>query len=1701
MLWGIAMLISSRTSFFRLFVAGLIAFALSLPAVNVPAGAVSGPALAAAPPIATCDSPPDSPDATTANRDRFVQLWSARIKDVAWRDNFASLDTYPQAILDEGFHAMDKATQAWLVGCLVDDLYGTAISQADYSKYVTAAGILIFGKEEIAKLREQVNKSSDPVQDPSSQVDQLKTNALDTLQQGLLGAPELTSADLPQSSDVPSPQVVKQSASDVAQSSGIPTSPSSPKVKSVQPQSAATPQSALPTPTGLNPVPTLIGLPLVPQVLALLNQLLQNVATIEDALFTLPALNPLASATYKVCAESATMPLRCSMRLPVGVPVATDINGDNFPDVTVTLAPWSDGQSAIGAWFRVQRLLTTGNLAAHVFFVYDPPKIGKRLEFGFDGRGSTLGTTNTAVFQLKNPINALFGDVSVGADVWTIAPGSTQSLTFAAKSLVPAGGWNPPNEEDPIVGTLQMSPMPHEIHADAHLVHTSSNNQDTITLNTDTPTKVDATLRQLTTSSSPDSDRTFTATIDKLPTSVTVDLVKNGDTQSIDYSANAPIDTIKVADVSTPDVTDPGTYTRLAAQATDVPDHIHVDLKGTEDITYAASAKISEIAFESEGYQSGALANRIGATAHGIPTGVHVLQDTGGGQTHVVYDANSRIDDINFDMYDKGATPADELNIIAKATGIPSHMEFQQVDATGAVDFSSVGGIDLIEATVSQGGGSVLPMPGTDHATVLKVGDGLGLDLRLSGFTSAHFDGSSDTDVTVGLTPGGQSFDVIADMDQPNVLATAHIDALPADMAVHYSPANGTATYTASSVIPHLTGAFTDRDTQMNGSIEFTDIPRTIGLTFNTSGAVPDITYEADSRMGQIHATYSEAPGGLAIDATIDSLPQFMHIGGVDPIVFDARTSAGAPEASSELGEVRFKYGSDGSFSVPVTPNDYVSLNAVGGVTRASLKYGGLRYLSVDTSGQELHANIRNTAARRIDAFVTTDELTMSGYIDKVPAEISLDQVGNEIEYTASSPVDKISTTVHRSSGDYLTATITDVPAHLAVTFDGANSSLDWDASASVTSILAYANLTAATVGTPGHNWYASLNISGIPAQWHADFADGNVQFTTSGTGIDRITAWVSNYGGLHPTLSDGLSAYYREGSGNLDAFVQVSNLRSAGFSKLGGSGFDANLAMGSQGYFSLYADAVVNGTTLFANGGFSSMPSQVHLRNENGHITYDGNTNPTLQLTVAAGAQAALDVTPAAPNVVQGVSVRDGKSGSDIGIRSYLYLTGLPTHLDLNPETGIYQVDGYHPSIATLSVDAVLTALTPERIALTLSQVVPTSSPVDFTFGPFTTDSSDGSPSVSVDYTASQPLGAFDANVQYGGVGGDEAQLHISSIPASIHVDANFDTDVKTVNVAMSQAIQQITASVKHIGDITFAASVDLTDVPSAVSIQIGRDSASGGGSSVNVADFTMTASQPGLDIGLVATGAIKDPVDAKAAARLQITNLGTLVTAALNGKTLNVNSTPATGSILFEASGSLGLSKSLNFDYGLIHNTGNLGVNVDVNKLFFQVTSLKSLQLDLGITTGVKGQFGNFQLGLDSNTTINIHNRLYLEIDFGILGTADWTLLKIDPTTINFGNLLAGFHVNRMTWQRILDVEVFGGAAWAWVAIKPGPGYNQNPLSLTQNPNDTAAPAWLVTPRPNILGVTLSDFVLDVIAYFASPYGHYVDYDWGIF
>ncbi|MBV6726753.1 hypothetical protein [Nocardioides daeguensis] len=1221
----------------------------------------------------TCDSPPESDGATPENRDRFVRLWSDRFADNAWRKSFVALKKVPDEILAEDFHALPEATKLWLSACLLDDLLATAGEQPTAQQretYLTGVALVIFGKKSTEQMREDLNEPAPPPPADLPPVERdLTGQRLDAMSEELAEAPALTSAQQPR------------------------TTVAAPTAKASTNITAGAPSS-------FND--KLTALPAVPLVLNALDALLQEVSKIQGKLFTLPVINLLSPLFYRICAESPTMDLACSVSVPVGVPVPADVTGDKLPDVLATLTPLTN-LIDVGAKFSVGRLNGNIDLPAHVFAVYDTPVVKKRVTVGIDGRGSTLGWSSSAKFVLKNVVDAITGDVQVAANVTTNHPGATQALTFGVKSLAGGSIGVPASEQDPMTGSVQLSPFPTTLDVGARLTHDSNRSKDTITLATPTPTRVDAVIDQAVTSGPIDSSRRFTATVDQLPSNVRIDLTRQDKHQNIEYTANSEIGFVQATDTTTPDVTKPA----------------EVD--------------------------------------------------------HAVYQAN----------------------------GVPAHM---QVD--------------------------------------------------------------------------------------------------------------------------------------LNGKL---------------------------------------------------------------------------------------------------------------------------------------------------------------------------------IDYHASDTIDRVYAGVERINGDAITAEVRDIPDRATVVFDGKNAVLDWDASAATTSVVASAHLTGDTLDMD-RDFDAGLTIDSIPAKWNASWADGNVLFEAPEAGIGAITANVTNHEEYQTLPGDHLTASYDEESGNLDASLRISDLRRVEFTKLpdtgNGGGFEAGLDMGDHGAFAFAGKVHAAAGDLEASGNLTNLPSSVTLRSEGGRITYTGDSHPDATISVAAGKKAALDATPTPPQV-HGIAVRDGQSGTDKAVRAKVYLTGLPTGLDLNTTAGTYTLTGYHPTVDTLVVDAVLQALAPKPLSLQLQQGVPTATPVDITFGPITTATQpDGSHTIAVDYTASQPLGALTANATYDNT--DEAQLDISAIPASIHVDAAFGADTKKVGVDMSQPISDITAAYKHVGDAEFAASVHLHDVPKTVDLTIGKDSSAGGGTTVDAPVFTMEADAPGLDIDAFASAAIADPVDADAAVALTVTNLGKLVTAALDGARLHITSAPATQAFALEAAGrvqktiDLAWSSGDNPGDGLFQNSGNLSADLKIRRVTLGLTDFSDVNLRLGFTTGLDGTYGTFTFGQDSNLTVDLEEHFSIYIDWpDPLGSDTIPLVSIPHRTIPFGNVVPRWHINENVYGRIFHVPVLEfGIANCGVTFdaRPAPGFTTsgNTFTLGQPTNDGShTPAWLITPDINLLGFSLPDFGLDIIAYFLSPYGHgidaYPECEWG--
>lgn len=128
------------------------------------------------------------------------------------------------------------------------------------------------------------------------------------------------------------------------------------------------------------------------QTLNLIKPLAAIVKTFEGLGQAVPGL------TYRLCVESAKVQVSCSIRQPVGVPVAADVTGDSMPDLAADLLPTvNPGEGSVGVRFAVRRIGGGENLKAQVWAEYD----GK-VSVGFDGlrRGTSLSASDSGTFTM-----------------------------------------------------------------------------------------------------------------------------------------------------------------------------------------------------------------------------------------------------------------------------------------------------------------------------------------------------------------------------------------------------------------------------------------------------------------------------------------------------------------------------------------------------------------------------------------------------------------------------------------------------------------------------------------------------------------------------------------------------------------------------------------------------------------------------------------------------------------------------------------------------------------------------------------------------------------------------------------------------------------------------------------------------------------------------------------------------------------------------------------------------------------------------------------------------------------------------------------------------------------------------------------------------------------------------------------------------
>ena len=128
---------------------------------------------------------------------------------------------------------------------------------------------------------------------------------------------------------------------------------------------------------------------------------------------------PVGALTYRLCVQSAEVPVSCSGGQPLVKPVAADVTGDGVADLAARLLPTAQQQKFTGLDFTVKRLPGRPELQARVWAEYD-----ERVSIGFDGMrdGSALSASDRGTFTV-DPTGK-----RVKADVERTDPGASAAV-------------------------------------------------------------------------------------------------------------------------------------------------------------------------------------------------------------------------------------------------------------------------------------------------------------------------------------------------------------------------------------------------------------------------------------------------------------------------------------------------------------------------------------------------------------------------------------------------------------------------------------------------------------------------------------------------------------------------------------------------------------------------------------------------------------------------------------------------------------------------------------------------------------------------------------------------------------------------------------------------------------------------------------------------------------------------------------------------------------------------------------------------------------------------------------------------------------------------------------------------------------------------------------------------------------------------
>ena len=452
------------------------------------------------------------------------------------------------------------------------------------------------------------------------------------------------------------------------------------------------------------------------------------------------------------------------------------------------------------------------------------------------------------------------------------------------------------------------------------------------------------------------------------------------------------------------------------------------DLDGDPTLSYTASAPVDSLVASIATLRAGGGATTIGLNVLGLPEALTISL----GAESITYSASAVVPSLTVEVTDPDGLLGRANRLLVALTDLPTDFTVGISGESVAFD-AGTGTLGSLEALLTNGPEIGLPA-GVDGLLLIDDPIDFVVAARIMGLHAISF-GLEDGASFSLRTTGGRVFEVDVRQESADGSSTelrATLDSLPTEVALALGGAIAGAEsgldleYTASSVMDELRAELTSvtpGEDPTTASVRIVELPTALTLGVGEDGAV---TYTASARVPELALDVTD-PGGIFGTATTLRLRAFDLPTGitasVDPAGALAATTTGG---SLGLLEALFTSGEEIGLASAL---DGIAFRDTADLFAAFVRITGLTGIEFAPADGGAHLAL-NTDGGRVfvvdvlieDAIAGTSS-AIQATLDQLPDSVTLDLTddpltGMALDYTASAPMDRLHGLVELTDAD-----------------------------------------------------------------------------------------------------------------------------------------------------------------------------------------------------------------------------------------------------------------------------------------------------------------------------------------------------------------------------------------------------------------------------------------------------------------------------------------------------------------------------------------------------------------------------------------------------------------------------------------------------------------------------------------------------------